>query len=60
MARSGYHAEAVASLLAFHCFLRVGELTRLRICDVVMPGRMGRAHSGMAVCLPLTKTGRNQ
>ena len=60
MARSGYHAEAVASLLAFHCFLRVGELTRLRICDVVMPRRMGRAHSGMAVCLPLTKTGRNQ
>jgi integrase len=58
--RNGSHAEAVAMLLAFHCYLRVGELTRLRLCDFVLPGEMGRAHGRMAVCIPLAKTGRNQ
>jgi integrase len=60
--RSGHHAAAVAMLVAFDCYLRVGELTRLRRCDIVLPhdARMGRAFTGMAVCLPHTKTGPNQ
>jgi integrase len=62
LARSGFLAPAVAMLVAFDCYLRVGELTRLRRCDIIMPRdpRMGRVHSGMAVCLPRTKTGLNQ
>jgi integrase len=49
-------------LVAFDCYLRVGELTRIRLRDVVMPrdSRMGQAYQAMAVCLPKTKTGRNQ
>ena len=52
----------MAVLVGFDCYLRVGELTRLRRCDIVMPNdsRMGRAHTEMAVCLPTTKTGPNQ
>lgn len=62
LARSGFHGPAVAMLVAFHCYLRVGELTRIRVADVVLPDdpRMGRAHNAMAVCLARTKTGRNQ
>lgn len=62
LSRSGFHAPAVAMLVAFDCYLRVGELTRIRRRDVVMPNdaRMGRAHSAMAVCLTKTKTGPNQ
>jgi integrase len=62
LARSGYLAPAVAMLVAFDCYLRVGELTRLRRCDIIMPNdpRMGQVHAGMAVCLPRTKTGLNQ
>lgn len=62
LARSGFHAPAVAMLVAFDCYLRVGELTRIRVRDVVMPSdpRMGLAHTDMAVCLARTKTGRNQ
>lgn len=62
MSNSGYHAQAVGTLLAFDCYLRVGELTRLRRRDIVMPNdpRMGRAAPGMAICLYRTKTGLNQ
>lgn len=62
LARSGFHAPAVGMLVAFDCYLRVGELTRIRLLDVVMPhdARMGDAHTGMAVCLARTKTGSNQ
>jgi hypothetical protein len=62
MAQRGLHGPAVACLLAFDCYLRVGELTRIRLRDVVLPNdpRMGRAHSAMAVILAQTKTGRNQ
>lgn len=62
LARSGYHGPAVAMLVGFDCYLRVGELTRIRRRDVVMPNdaRFGRAHSAMAVCLARTKTGLNQ
>jgi integrase len=62
LARCGSLAPAVAMLVAFDCYLRVGELTRIRLRDVVMPhdARMGDAHTGMAVCLTRTKTGLNQ
>ena len=62
MARSGYHGPAVAVLVAFDCYLRVGELTSIRARDVVMPNdaRLGAVHTGMAVCLSKTKTGLNQ
>jgi integrase len=62
LARSGYHGAAIAMLLAFDCFLRVGELTRIRFTDIVMPNdpRTGRAHSTMAVVLRAAKTGKLQ
>lgn len=62
MAKWGYYPHGVAALLAFDCYLRVGELTRIRYCDVVQPfdPRVGSAHTTMAVRLPVTKTGRNQ
>jgi len=62
LSRSGYHGPAVAMLVAFDCYLRVGELTRIRLLDVIMPhdARMGRAHTAMAVCLSRTKTGPDQ
>lgn len=62
MAKAGNHGPAVAILLAFDCYLRVGELTRLRCCDIVQPldPRMGSGHTAMALRLPKTKTGLNQ
>jgi hypothetical protein len=62
MARWGCHAEAAASLLAFDCYLRVGEIIGLRYCDVIMPRdpRVGSAHPAMALRLARTKTGNNQ
>ena len=62
LSRSGHHGVAVAMLLAFDCYLRVGELLRLRYCDIVLPhdSRMGSSHRTMAVRLPKTKTGLNQ
>ena len=61
-ARWGHYPQGVASLVAFDCYLRVGELTRIRYCDVIQPSdpRVGSAHATMAVRLPITKTGRNQ
>lgn len=60
--RSGHHGPAVGMLVAFDCYLRVSELTRLRRCDIVMPRdpRFGAASTTMAVVLPHTKTGANQ
>src|SRR6476661_8287622 len=62
MAQHGYHAEAVACLLSFDCYLRVSEMLRIRLLDVLLPhdARVGSAHTGMAVRLPKTKTGLNQ
>jgi len=62
MSKSGHHAAAVALLLAFDCYLRVGELVRLQRADVILPhdARTGRSHTGMALRLAVTKTGLNQ
>jgi integrase len=62
MAQSGFHASAIALLLSFDCYLRVGELVRLTRADVIMPNdpRMGRSYTSMALRLGRTKTGLNQ
>ena len=62
MSKWGRHAEAVATLLAFDCYLRVGELTRLTYADVAQPHdpRFGDAHRSMALRLAVTKTGPHQ
>ena len=62
MARRGLHAEATASLLAFDCYLRVGEYLRLQYSDVAVlsDARLGASHTGMALRLAHTKTGPNQ
>jgi integrase len=62
MASWGFHAESVGALLAFDCFLRVGELTSIQLSDIVLPHdpRTGAAHTEMALRLPATKTGLNQ
>lgn len=62
LAKWGYHPQAIACLLAFDCYLRIGELTRLQYSDVVMPNdpRTGSAFKSMALRLAITKTGPNQ
>lgn len=63
MARSGYHAHAIAILLAFDCYLRVGELCRLRRNDIALPHdpRLGSAgNSRVTLHLRHTKTGPSQ
>lgn len=62
MAKWGRHAEAVATLVSFDCFLRVGEMTRIQYDDVAMPNdpRMGGVHAQMVLRLARTKTGLNQ
>jgi integrase len=62
MSKWGYHAESVATLLAFDCLLRVGELTRITFHDVIVPGdsRLGSAFTGMVIRLARAKTGLNQ
>ena len=62
LARSHHCAAAMAMLLGFDCYLRVGELLGLRRCDVILPNdsRMGQAHTHMAVVCKAAKTGDNQ
>jgi integrase len=60
--KSGHVQAAVATLLAFDCYLRVSELCNIRICDVGLPGshHFGQAFSGMVIGLSHTKTGPMQ
>lgn len=62
MARHGLWRYAVATLLAFDCLLRVGELVGLQREDIADSGdlRMGSEYKGMALRLRKTKTGPNQ
>jgi integrase len=62
MLKGGYYDAAVATLLAFDCYLRIGELTNIRVCDVALRGNLhfGNAYTGAAIGLPNTKTGPNQ
>jgi hypothetical protein len=62
MAMRGRWSLGVATLLAFDCYLRVGELTNLRRGDIADVGdrRLGSANQGMSLRLVHTKTGDNQ
>lgn len=62
MSSSGHHGAAVALLLSFDGYLRVGEMTRLVARDIIVPNdsRVGSAYTGMALALGKTKTGLNQ
>jgi len=53
---------SIGVLLAFDCFLRVGELTSLKRIDVADVGdpRIGSLSPGMALRLGKTKTGTDQ
>ena len=59
MVRAGYLRCAIGVLLAFDCFLRVGELVNLRVGDVSDSGdvRTGSEYRGIALRLRKTKTG---
>jgi hypothetical protein len=52
----------IGVLLAFHCLLRIGELTSLRRSDVALSNdpRLGINFNNMALRLRQTKTGSNQ
>lgn len=62
MVQNGNVRHAIATLLAFDCFLRVGELVGLRKRDVADTGdrRMGSEYHGTSLRLKHTKTGPNQ
>lgn len=59
---TGRWLHGVATLLAFDCYLRIGEFTSLTRGDVADAGdlRLGSGHEGMALRLRHTKTGPNQ
>lgn len=62
MARHGALAQAVATVLAFDCYLRINEYCQLRAEDVSssQDARLGREYTGVALRLRSTKTGPNQ
>ena len=64
MALSGHVQHAVATLLAFDCYLRISEFSRLSINDIVCPAlsdaRSSRVAAQVIVCLARAKTGINQ
>ena len=62
LVRHGWLKHAIGVLLAFDCFLRVGELVGLRKSDVADHGdvRVGSTHRRMLIRLRQTKTGVNQ
>jgi len=61
LARIGKTTESIAILLAFHCYLRIGEVANLEKQNVVLQGdsRMGRG-SRSSITLSSTKTGPDQ
>jgi len=65
LAKSGHYLAAIGTLLAFHTYLRINELCKLKWCDIVFTGdpRLGSAVQNNvlgALRLQTTKTGRNQ
>lgn len=62
MLRAGRRPEAVATVLAFDCYLRISEMVGLLVGDVVDTGdhRLGAVYRGVACRLRHTKTGPNQ
>ena len=62
MSRQGWHAEGVATLLAFDCYQRISEFLQLSGADVARESdpRLGSAQTAMALRLARTKTGLNK
>lgn len=64
LARSGYHHESMATLLAFDCLLRKSELLSLKLKDVAFnnDARTGSSinQHTIAIRLTKTKTGKDQ
>jgi integrase len=62
LAASGFADEALATVLAFDCYMRLKEFVNLRGSDIarVNDARLGGAHPAMAVALRTTKTGPNR
>lgn len=62
MTQNGLLRQGIGVLLAFDCFLRIGELVNIRRGDVADTGdsRMGSEYRGMSLRLRTTKTGPNQ
>lgn len=62
LSSAGFVREAIGCLLAFECYLRIGEFTSLMREDVAFAGdaRLGAAYAGSALRLRATKTGTNQ
>lgn len=62
ISNSGHFRFGVATVLAFDCLLRVGELTNLRREDVAFPQdrRMGTEYKITTLSIRVAKTGRNQ
>ena len=56
--------EGVATLLSFDCYLRISEFVNIKLNDIVIPGVDSRSsrttNKQVVLCLPQTKTGRNQ
>ena len=64
MFNNGDIDHAIATLLAFDCYLRISEFSNLTVNDIIQPGVDARtsrtSHGRVIVCLAQTKTGRNQ
>jgi len=62
MAIRGQHHAALAMLVGFDCYLRIGELLSLKVQDVAVSNdpRLGSAYRGVLLRLAHTKTGRYQ
>jgi len=62
MAIRGQHHAALAMLVGFDCYLRIGELLSLKVQDVAVSNdpRLGSAYRGVMGLLVQTKSGRNQ
>ena len=54
--KANYIHSAIGVLLSFECYLRIGELCALRICDIGLP----TVSTNMIIGLTQTKTGPNQ
>lgn len=63
LAKSNHYSAALATLVSFHCYLRINEMCNLKIHEVAFAGD-SRLGSGMKVFatlkLAVTKTGLNQ
>jgi integrase len=62
MTKSGLLHHAIALLLMFHCYLRIGEMEALLISDVALPeqGKFGSSNILSALRIAKAKTGKNQ